>query len=232
LKGTDAHVNIQPRRDMGETSTHQRILYEAARDVLLPLGLRRRGRSRTWLDDRSWWIIVVEFQPSWSKGSYLNAGAMWLWKPEGLDDHLSFDFGSRVDDARFISFESEDQFRRAAESMASIAGREVERLRSLFPSIRAVAAQLADHAEGKPAWPPYHAGVAAGLAGDTRGARSLLSRVAALDSDRDWVRRLAGWSAGLVDALDEPARFHAHVERAVRRTREALRLPEKADLDL
>src|SRR6202000_1719294 len=39
----------------------------------MPLGLERRGRSRTWIDDQRWYAIVVEFQPSgFSKGSYLN----------------------------------------------------------------------------------------------------------------------------------------------------------------
>ena len=42
---------------------HSKLITSAARDVLRPLGLRRRGRSRVWLDDRGWWLGVVEFQP-------------------------------------------------------------------------------------------------------------------------------------------------------------------------
>lgn len=33
-------------------------------EVLAPLGVRRRSRSRTWLDDHGWWLGIVEFQPS------------------------------------------------------------------------------------------------------------------------------------------------------------------------
>ncbi len=70
---------------------HNAVLRTAARAALLPLGLIQRGRSRVWLDDRGWFLIVVEFQPSsWSKGSYLNVAAMWLWRDK---DYLSFDYG-------------------------------------------------------------------------------------------------------------------------------------------
>jgi hypothetical protein len=52
--------------------------------VLTPLGLTQRGRSRLWLDDHGWWLIVVEFQPSaWSRGSHLNVSACGV-VPEGL----------------------------------------------------------------------------------------------------------------------------------------------------
>jgi hypothetical protein len=53
--------------------THDRIIADAAKAALGPLGFKRKGRSRTWLADHGWWLTVVEFQPSaWSKGSYLN----------------------------------------------------------------------------------------------------------------------------------------------------------------
>jgi hypothetical protein len=80
---------------------HTRLLTAAARGILRPLGLRQKGRSRTWLDDRGWWVGVVEFQSSsWSKGRYLNVGGMWLWHEHGRDVH--FDVGHRVDGAGFI----------------------------------------------------------------------------------------------------------------------------------
>lgn len=57
---------------------HNKILNAAAREVLRPLGFRQRGRSRMWFEDRGWWLVLVEFQPSqWSRGSYLNVGPMW-----------------------------------------------------------------------------------------------------------------------------------------------------------
>jgi len=62
---------------------HNRDIAKAARAALGSIGCVRRGRSRTWLDDRGWWVGVIEFQPSsWSKGSYLNVGASFLWAAE------------------------------------------------------------------------------------------------------------------------------------------------------
>jgi len=54
---------------------HSKIIADAAKRNLAPIGLTRKGRSRVWLDDRGWYVTVVEFQPSgFSKGSYLNVG--------------------------------------------------------------------------------------------------------------------------------------------------------------
>jgi len=52
---------------------HSRVIAEAASAALSPLGLVRKGRSRIWLDDQSWWLGVAEFKPSnWKPGAYLN----------------------------------------------------------------------------------------------------------------------------------------------------------------
>lgn len=75
-------------------SAHSRLITAATRTHLRPLGCVQKGRSRVWLDDQGWWVGMVEFQPSsWSKGSYLNVGACFLWNEK---DFLSFDAGHRV----------------------------------------------------------------------------------------------------------------------------------------
>lgn len=79
------------------------------------MGLSQKGRSRIWLDDQRWWLCVVEFQPSsWSRGSYLNVGCMWLWP---VRDDISFDEGYRVEE--FCEFRDEAQFEAAAGSTFS-----------------------------------------------------------------------------------------------------------------
>src|SRR5687767_4381931 len=78
-----------------QTPIHSTLITAAAREILRPMGLFQKGRSRTWLDDQGWWVCVVEFQPSsWSRGSYLNVGCMWLW---GVKDYISFDEGYRIE---------------------------------------------------------------------------------------------------------------------------------------
>src|SRR4051794_38358782 len=69
---------------------HTRLLTTAARQILRPLGLHQRGRSRLWLDDHGWWATIVEFTPANSgRGSFLNVAATWLWREK---DSLSFDY--------------------------------------------------------------------------------------------------------------------------------------------
>ncbi|GMM86926.1 hypothetical protein [Pseudoalteromonas sp. MTN2-4] len=85
---------------------HSKLINNAAREILKPVGLVRKGQSRVWLDDNGWWLTMVEFQPSsWSKGTYLNVGVSWLWYPK---DYLSFDIGYRENS--FIEFKDEDSF--------------------------------------------------------------------------------------------------------------------------
>jgi len=77
---------------------HTKLINAAAREILRPLGLVQAGRSRTWLDDRAWWLGNVEFQPSnLTRSSYLNVGVNWLLN---IKDWLSFDFGHRVEHRR------------------------------------------------------------------------------------------------------------------------------------
>src|SRR5215469_14680409 len=85
-----------PEMNKGQTKSrvapHSKIIAQAAKESVEPLGIFQMGRSRTWIDDLGWWIVVIEFQPSgFSNGAYLNVAAMWLWHEE---DHFTFDFSN------------------------------------------------------------------------------------------------------------------------------------------
>jgi hypothetical protein len=195
-----------------------RLITAAAKEILGPLGFRRKGRSRLWLSDEGWWSIVVEFQPSgWTKGSYLNVGTHWLWVEQ---DHLSFDHGDRVEP--FRGYLSEAQFQQGAMDMAHAAAEEAQRLRKIFPSVEEAATILAtkekslpDRAKGS--WPAYHAGVAAGLSGKTEEASGLFRSV--ID---DRVRPAAG---RMKRVLPDPVVFRQEVDRVICEHRQALGLP-------
>src|SRR5690242_12987572 len=102
---------------MSEVSPHSALLTSAARRHLRPMGLIRKGRSRHWTDDRRWWIINVEFQPSgFGRGSYLNVGVQWLWK---MFPTHAFEVGYRVEG--FVRFESVTQFEPEADRLALLA---------------------------------------------------------------------------------------------------------------
>ena len=212
---------------MGDGSDHNRVIATAARETLGPLGLVRKGRSRTWLDDNDWWLGVVEFQPSsWKRGSYLNVGAMWLWRDTD-DHHVYFGLGHRIDGAGFADA-SDAVFEDAVAAMAVTAAEHVRLLREQLTTVDAAAAILREQAERDTGWARWDAAVALGLAGERDGAAAMFRAVADDDDDRDWwvaVRRDAAKLAELVRA--DPAGFDATVRSWIDRYRDALKLPRR-----
>lgn len=201
---------------------HNSLIARAARRALAPLGLRQRGRSRTWLDDHGWWLTVIEFQPStFSRGTYLNVGAMWLWR---RTDHLSFDYGSRVEG--FAEYRTEADFGRRIAAVADRAAAEVLRYRVQFPDIAAVWRILGpDGSLG--GWKQYHAAVAGALAGDRGGAEAYLDGLSSPGGeDPEWLRDLRSWAHELRLLLPHPPVLRARLDAVIRESRVALKLPE------
>jgi hypothetical protein len=196
------------------------MITEAAKAALRPLGCVQKGRSRTWLDDQSWWVGLVEFQPSsWDRGSYLNVGACWLWYEK---DCLSFDAGYRVEN--FQSFKSADQFALAAEKLAERASREVTVLRKRFASPSHAQAWLA----AKPPisiWDHYHLAVIAGLAGAIDQSKRSFADVMSDPDERPWAIEIRRRAAEFARRLDLDNGIEAEVIDTVKRTRDLLGLP-------
>jgi hypothetical protein len=133
-------------RPVARNEPHSKLLTKTAKEVLLPEGMFQKGRSRTWIDDHGWWIIVIEFQPSsWSKGSHLNVGAMRLWVEK---DYFSFDDGYRV--APFVEYVNDDQFAPQARKLALAAREEVLKLRKRFASVQLAARYLRRQVDQSP----------------------------------------------------------------------------------
>jgi hypothetical protein len=190
---------------MVKTNEHGRLIAAAARAALSPLGCTRKGRSRLWYSDQRFWLVSIEFQPSgWSKGSYLNLGAKWLWSTgSGID--LSY----RPLD--FIPFESTEQFRPLVESIAVRAAQEVRLLRERFRSLGDVYRYLVARTTSE-GWRVYYAAVAAGLVGDTEMSCRLFQRMEAWPTyGYDWQIKLKRESAALSALLDDPLRYRSAV---------------------
>ncbi|MBE1159910.1 hypothetical protein [Dyella acidiphila] len=202
------------------TPQHSRLINAAAKAALRPLGCVQKGRSRTWLDDRSWWIGVIEFQPSsWAKGSYLNVGACWLWYEK---DHLSFDAGNRV--GSFQPFMVDEQFAPVAKKLAERASQEVIALRGRFPSPSHVQTWLA----AKPCtsiWDHYHLAVSTGLSGETAQSKQSFADVISDPDERPWATEIRRRAAEFMRCLELGNGFEAEVMGTVKRTRSLLGLP-------
>jgi hypothetical protein len=199
-----------------------RVIAAAARQVLGPLGVRRKGRSRTWLDDHGWWLGIVEFQPSsWDVGSYLNVGLMFLWRPA---DYLVFEVGCRVDD--FSPAGDAGGFGQAIEAKAGKAKEELISLRERFASLPDVTRHYEAAGKKLSMRDQAHLGIAWGLLGDMERCRNRLDQALVLrERERSGSWRASAWilDARRAAAGEDP--FRVWVLSALNGTRSALKLP-------
>lgn len=204
---------------MANPTDHNAMLAIAAEQVLGPLGLKRKGKSRLWIDDRGLWLFVVEFQPSsWSKGSYLNVAASWLWNPT---DFMTFDVPNRVGD--FASAQEGQDYLPLAIKLAGLAKAEIIRLRDEFESLQDILAHLEAQRETGPTL--YGLGVVRGWLGQSVEARQSFQRLLALSFEHGWQENLRAEVTRIAELLDDNAAFQAAVRQAVELARAREKLP-------
>lgn len=204
---------------------HDKIIANAAKATLRPLGFQRKGQSRLWFFDHSWWLAVVEFQPSsWSKGSYLNVAAHWLWMDVAP---ISFDFGGRLEG--FEEYATDEQFAVAVARLADKAADEARRLAAMFSSLPDAAEILLEQARTEarqapahPGWMVYNAGVAAGLAGRNDEAAEMFGRV--LNGSEDQTSVLHLKAKRMSSLTSDAAKLRQEAASTITQQREALRL--------
>lgn len=194
------------------------------------MGLIQNG-SRRWLDDRGWWVCIVDFESlSYEKGTQLVVAADFLWHDR---DWLGYAAGGRLrerDGSRIhLEFESESQFKPEAERLARRAGEEVLLYRARFQSLGDWAEVFAK--ETMPGgWRSLDAAVAYGLMGDVQAAhRWFDAYCGALEGDsdaRDWEVTSVERARGLQALVDDSGLFRAAIELDVHRFRTALGLPD------
>lgn len=201
------------------TNDINRLIANAAKSTLRPLGCKQKGTSRTWLDCHPLWVGVIEFQPhSWANGSFLNAGACWLWDEK---DYFSFDEGYRVE--AFKQFENDEQFAESARALAMRAHDEVLKLRERFSSLEKIAA----HLKGKDffdIWGNYHAAIAATLTDDFAHASKRFVAVAESPEARPWAMELKERSSTLQSLAASPPQFRDAISRIVETSKKRLNL--------
>jgi len=209
------------------TPDHNKLIAKIAKSVLAPIGCIQKGKSRVWLDDHGWWVGVIEFQPSaWAKGSYLNVGAHWLWYEK---EFFSFDDGADAGESRvesFHQFDTGEQFEASVTKLAQRSVEEIIKLRCRHSSVAASATYLRQK-KAKDIWGRYHAGVSAGLTGDTATARNELETVMRDKFDFPWVLDLKQCTAVLLQEVHDTAAFRTRISGVVARSRTLLKLPER-----
>jgi hypothetical protein len=208
---------------MARADAHSKILAKAGIEILKPLGLFQKGRSRVWIDDQGWWIGLVEFQPSsWSKGSYLNVGVSWLWYEK---DYFAHDVGDRA--AAFVGYVDDVQFADEASRLARLASEKILDYRKRFRVIGDARNYLVEHANAPALWNSLYAGIACGCVGDTEMALRFFEQIRQHTPQHAWeeiVRARAGVLEGIV--ADREA-FSVEIEKTILRARQLLKVSKR-----
>lgn len=206
-------------------ASHNKLITAAARAHLSPFGCTQKGRSRTWLLDRTWFVSIVEFQPSsFGKGTFLNVGAHFLWTQ---DDHLSFDLGHRIDE--FEGYESDEQFAEVADRYARRALAELKALDAKLPHPGAAAHALPKRTNG--VLPVrLNRAISHALEGETIEAAKLFDSLTTRPKANDWEQQLVTYCTELLGWLNEPELFRRHIAKVIAEHRRVLGLPANSEL--
>ncbi|MFI6646696.1 hypothetical protein ACIBI8_03590 [Streptomyces sp. NPDC050529] len=207
---------------MASASPASQLVAAAARTRLRPLGVRRRGQSRLWLDDHGWWLGLVEFpSPSWSQGSGLHVGAMWLWQDF---DNFAFNISEQLSGSQ--DYRSDQQFSPVAADLALRAQTHVQKLRNQFPDLESVASHLAAQPVRRGwFWELWNAGVAAALVGDAPLARQRFDAVLAEDPIAPWMDDAQRTTRELLATVQDRDAMRAWALSRIASCRHKLRLP-------
>lgn len=92
---------------------HEKKIKELAKQKLVPKGFFQIGSSRKWIKDNSFFVILIEFQPSgWEIGTFVNVAVSFLWESsKGLFESLSFNVSERIigSEGQFIECDLENE---------------------------------------------------------------------------------------------------------------------------
>jgi hypothetical protein len=206
------------------TPAHSKIINNVAREVLKPIGVKRKGQSRVWFDDNGWWIFVIEFQPSsWSKGTYLNVGVNWLWHPK---EYFSFDLGYREES--FIEHKSDAQFEPRARDLAIAAKAKVLEMRNNLANLEAAKTYTigAYCEEPETIWSQFHQGMICALAGSLDDANAYFMKVLESPDERDWAIALKQSVNDVLNMVSNAKDFKSYVCNIVNEARKIKKLED------
>ena len=205
---------------------HNKIINKAAREVLKPIGVMRKGQSRTWLDDNDWCITVIEFQPSsWSRGTYLNIGICWQWYPK---DYYSFDIGYR--EAGFIEYKNDEQFEpkalalacsAKALALAEQAKAKVLEIRDCLADSESLKGYVLNSFENKPVtvWDQHYMGMSCLLSGNHDQARKHFDNVLNETHDVEWVHNLKEYTEQVLKLMDSAKELISFLDQNINESR-------------
>jgi hypothetical protein len=225
--------------------TPDQMVVAAAQAEFRPLGLRRHNRTRMWVDDRGWWLLLVALDRTRSGGhTQLAVAAKFLWGPM---PEFTYDLGGPmywreetgdfaterpqdghvwVQDVRHVR---DDQFATDLAQVTGIARQRVEQLRQEIAT-PADAARVLSAPQGRISatswWHTFNVGAAAGLSGDAELARKSFERIRPDRLAVEWENDLGRRAAALGALADDPPALFRRLRDDIADMRSGLGLPD------
>jgi hypothetical protein len=197
------------------------------------MGLIRVGRSRTWLKDGGWRLSVVELQPSsWSKGSYLNVGSMFLFAPPdpSAPRLISFDAG-RFRVLPFHPITTSTEAREAEEKFESAITAAIEAEESQFGTTSSAAVELANQ-DSQTIHDQYYTMLLLALTDRAHEAAKVATAILGTHASEDWMQRIKSNTTVAASLLYDRDSLDLLIVQNVQARRAELRLPTVSDADL
>lgn len=158
-----------------------KLLKKIAKERLKPHGIVQKGQSRTFLYDRGWFIVVIEFQPSsWSKGTYLNIGVDFNFYPR---EHFAFRYGYR--EKGFESFKDEVQFTKLMNELCDLTIQRVHELEQQFSDFNTALKTIEKDNEND-TWRWYEIAILNALTSNFDKSRLKFEQVSQRKCEYDW----------------------------------------------
>ncbi len=220
------HIFIVIINGMNPPFDHNKLLTKIAKEKLKPYGIVQKGKSRTFLYDNGWYIIVIEFQPSsWSKGTYLNLGVDFNFSPR---EHLAFGHGYR--EKGFEEAKDEKQFTDIVSKYCDIAIGRVEKLKKDFNDI-GTAIRTIKGSKTKSAWDNFDLGVMYGIMEKFGEAKKYFTRLKKEKCEHPYEFARRTLAIEILTWLEDGL-FGKKVLELIAQTRELKKLPLKDVIQL
>jgi hypothetical protein len=163
---------------------HNKYLKVFVKERLSPYGIVQKGQSRTFLLDKGWYVIVIEFQNSgWSKGTYLNIGVDFNFYPR---EYYSFSYGYR--EADFNAFENEQQFKTVLIQLCDITIKKIQALEKQFRNIP-LSIKTLEKVKNIDYWRTFELALLNALVSNFDLSKKLLNEIIKAKCDRDWEKQ-------------------------------------------
>ena len=199
---------------------HNKLLKKLAKERLKPFGIFQQGQSRTFLYDKGWFTIVIEFQPcSWSKGTYLNIGVDFNFYPR---DYFAFGYGYR--EKGFEEFKDEEQFNKLVNELCDLTIKRVQELDQKFQDIW-TALKTVDKDKGEDTWRLYEVAILNAMASDFEKARKQFKQMSKEKCLYEWEIERKQVIDELINWTNDSPVFLDNIKILINKTRQLKKLP-------